>query len=41
MVCHLAGLDFAGVSPTKAIALELGSDPFYAIKPAPDIEIES
>jgi hypothetical protein len=29
-----------GVSPTKAIPLELGSDPFYAIKPAPDIDIE-
>ena len=29
-----------GVSPTKAMALEAGVDPFYAIKPAPDIEIE-
>jgi hypothetical protein len=29
-----------GVSPTKAIPLDLGSDKFYAIKPAPDIEIE-
>ena len=29
-----------GVTPTKAIALNLGSDPFYAIKPAPDIEID-
>lgn len=29
-----------GVSPAKAIALSLGSDPFYAIKPAPDIEID-
>jgi hypothetical protein len=29
-----------GVSPAKAIALDLGSDPFYAIKPAPDIEID-
>lgn len=28
-----------GVLPTKAIPLELGSDLFYAIKPAPDIEI--
>jgi hypothetical protein len=28
-----------GVTPAKAIALDLGSDPFYAIKPAPDIEI--
>lgn len=29
-----------GVSPTKAMALEAGVDPFYAIKPAPDLEIE-
>jgi len=29
-----------GVSPTKAIALDAGVDSFYAIKPAPDIEIE-
>jgi hypothetical protein len=29
-----------GVTPTKAIALNLGSDPFYAIKPTPDIEID-
>jgi hypothetical protein len=29
-----------GVSPEKAISLDAGSDPFYAIKPAPDIEIE-
>ncbi len=29
-----------GVAPAAAIALELGSDPFYALKPAPDIEIE-
>jgi len=29
-----------GVSPTKAIALDLGIDQFYALKPAPDIEIE-
>jgi hypothetical protein len=29
-----------GVLPTKAIPLELGSDPFYAVKPAPDIEIQ-
>lgn len=29
-----------GVSPTKAMALEAGVDAFYAIKPAPDIEIE-
>lgn len=29
-----------GISPTKALALEAGVDPFYAIKPAPDIEIE-
>lgn len=28
------------VLPTKAIKLEAGSDPFYALKPAPDIEIE-
>jgi hypothetical protein len=28
-----------GVTPAKAIGLDLGSDPFYAIKPAPDIEI--
>jgi hypothetical protein len=28
------------VSPTKAIALDSGSDHFYAIKPAPDIEID-
>jgi hypothetical protein len=28
------------VLPTKAIQLEAGSDPFYALKPAPDIEIE-
>jgi hypothetical protein len=32
---------FRGVSPTNAIAVETGiSDPFYAIKPASDIEIE-
>ena len=31
---------FRGVRPAKAIALELGSDPFYAVKPAPDIQIE-
>ncbi len=29
-----------GVLPTKAIPLSLGSDPFYAVKPAPDIEIQ-
>ena len=29
-----------GVKPTKALPLEPGSDPFYAIKPAPDIEID-
>ena len=29
-----------GVSPTKAISLDPGSDPFYPLKPAPDIEIE-
>jgi hypothetical protein len=29
-----------GVLPTKAIQLEAGTDPLYAIKPAPDIEIE-
>src|SRR5207249_2778844 len=29
-----------GVSPTKAIPLDSAADPFYAIKPAPDIEIE-
>ena len=28
------------VAPTKAIPLETGIDPFYAIKPAPDMEIE-
>ena len=28
------------VSPTKAIELDPGSDPFYSIKPAPDIDIE-
>jgi hypothetical protein len=28
------------VSPTRAIPLTLESDPFYALKPAPDIEIE-
>lgn len=28
------------VTPTKAISLNLGSDPFYAVKPAPDIEID-
>lgn len=28
-----------GVLPTSAIPLEVGSDPFYAIKPAPDINI--
>ena len=28
------------VTPTKAIPLNLGSDPFYAVKPAPDIEID-
>jgi hypothetical protein len=32
---------FRGVSPTRAIALDVGtSDPFYAIKPAADIEME-
>jgi hypothetical protein len=32
---------FRGVSPTNVIAVETGiSDPFYAIKPASDIEIE-
>ena len=32
---------FRGVSPVRAIALDIGtSDPFYAIKPAADIEIE-
>jgi hypothetical protein len=32
---------FRGVSPANAIAVETGvSDPFYAIKPASDIEIE-
>lgn len=29
-----------GVAPTKALPLNSGSDPFYAIKPAPDIEVE-
>jgi hypothetical protein len=29
-----------GVQPTSAIALDPGVDPFYTIKPAPDIEIE-
>lgn len=28
-----------GVAPTKAISLSTGIDPFYAIKPKPDIEI--
>jgi hypothetical protein len=28
------------VFPTKPIALSAGSDPFYAIKPAPDIDIQ-
>lgn len=28
------------VKPTKALPLEPGSDPFYPIKPAPDIEID-
>jgi hypothetical protein len=28
------------VTPTKAISLNLGSDPFYAVKPPPDIEID-
>jgi hypothetical protein len=28
------------VSPTRAIALDVGIDQFYALKPAPDIEIE-
>jgi hypothetical protein len=31
---------FRGVAPAKAIPRDLGTDPFYAIKPAPDIEIE-
>jgi hypothetical protein len=31
---------FRGVVPTKAISLTLDGDPFYSIKPAPDIEIE-
>jgi hypothetical protein len=30
----------SGVAPTKAIPLDPGIDPLYAIKPAPDIEIE-
>ena len=29
-----------GVAPANAIPLSLGTDPFYAVKPAPDIEIE-
>lgn len=29
-----------GVAPTKAIPLDAGIDPFYAIKPAPSIDIE-
>lgn len=29
-----------GVSPTSAVPLDPGSDSFYAIKPAPDIEID-
>lgn len=29
-----------GVAPANAIPLGLGTDPFYPIKPAPDIEIE-
>jgi hypothetical protein len=28
------------VTPSRAVPLEAGIDPFYAIKPAPDIEIE-
>jgi hypothetical protein len=30
----------SGVAPTRAIPLDLGIDPLYAIKPAPNIEIE-
>jgi len=33
-------IGLCGVAPSKAIPLDLGSDPFYSIKPAPDIEIE-
>jgi hypothetical protein len=29
-----------GVAPSRAVPLDPGIDPFYAIKPAPDIEIE-
>lgn len=29
-----------GVSPMKAIPLDSGIDPYYAIKPAPDVEID-
>jgi hypothetical protein len=36
----LGWVGLRSVMPKKAIALNLGSDPFYAIKPAPDIEIE-
>lgn len=31
---------FRGVTPTKAIALGEGADQYYALKPAPDLEIE-
>lgn len=31
---------FRGVTPTNALALDLGADRFYALKPAPDIDIE-
>lgn len=36
----LGWVGLRSVMPKNAIALNLGSDPFYAIKPAPDIEIE-
>jgi hypothetical protein len=36
----LGWVGLRGVAPTKAIALNSGVDPFYAIKPTPDIEIE-
>lgn len=31
---------FRGVLPTVPLPLDLGADPFYALKPAPDIQIE-
>jgi hypothetical protein len=31
---------FKNVIPTKSLALDAGADPFYPIKPAPDVEID-